>query len=1384
MRYFWSFILASLLFLGTLTPAFAQEDDKGFLTRTIQDALSGGGRTVSIDGFRGALSSEASFERMTIADKDGIWLTLEEVVLDWNRSALLRGRLEVEKLTAKRLDLPRLPITETDVLPEAEAAPFSLPDLPVSILLETFSIDQISLGAPILGEAAELKVTASAVLNDDLGNVDLQAIRTDAKRGAFEIKADFNRDDSILDLLLKLSEGEEGIAAKLLNIPGQPSVDLSVQGSGPLDDFTADVKVASDDQERLAGQIILSAEAPRRASTTPDRRIQADIGGDITALLAPRYREFFGEDVALKIDALLESNGAVEVSDFALEAEAANLAGKVSLNADKWPTLIDISGQVANPDGTPILLPVGGEGTTVNTVDLRVDYDADKGDAIAASFDMTDLSLVDITIDRTKLSLEGTLLGDAGRVGQFDGDVLFDMAGLTPRDTALAEALGRAVQGRATISFVEDQPLRISGLSLTGEDYGLSGDAEIAGIETGLNTQLDAQLSASDLSRFSALAGRELDGQTDLALKGTVGLLSGQFDLDAAGSTTDLALGIAQADAVMAGRTTINVKARRNETGTVLRDLVLENAALSLTGGAVLRTDDSSVQADFRLNDIALVVPQYEGPVTVSATASQDARGWSVDAKTDGPYGAALTAKGLATGPDAALEFTADVPNVTPFAEQLDGPVTAKGTLRNSPDGWQIETDATGPYQSRARLDGVVAPTIDLNFDVSLPDVQPLVPQVSGPLSATGQVRQTDKGFFVDTTANGPYGAKLAAQGVATGPDMALSFDLSVPNVAPLAPGINGPLAANGEVRQTPDGIMIDTKASGPYGAKAAVEGLATGPNMQLAFDLSLPNVAPIAPGINGPLAANGTLRQTSRGIMVDTLASGPYASRASVRGTVTGPDANVDFTLSMPDIGALVDKINGPLNLQGSARKQGTAWAVQTDATGPAGTQARLAGSVNTNGTLNMDITGNAPLGLSRPFLAPRDLQGQARFDLSVNGRPALSSVSGTIATSNATFNAPNLRVALQGIAADIRLANNRAQIDVTGQAVNGGSLKVGGSVVLSGALSADLAIGLQNIALIDPNLYRSSVSGALRLAGPLTGGAQISGQVDVGETEISVPSTGLTSIGDIPPINHIGATRPVIATRRKAGIENAQAGADPVSSSGAGFGLNVRVNAPNRIFVRGRGLDAELGGALTVTGNTNRVISAGRFDLLRGRLDILGKRFDLVEGSIQFQGDLVPYIRFVSATSTDTGEVRVVVQGPANAPEVTFESTPEAPQDEVLAQLLFGRNLTEISPIQALQLANAVATLAGRGGNGVITKLRTGFGLDDLDVSTTDSGATAVRAGKYISDNVYTDVTAASDGTGEVSLNLDITSHLKGKATLGSDGNSSIGIFFEKDY
>jgi translocation and assembly module TamB len=473
-------------------------------------------------------------------------------------------------------------------------------------------------------------------------------------------------------------------------------------------------------------------------------------------------------------------------------------------------------------------------------------------------------------------------------------------------------------------------------------------------------------------------------------------------------------------------------------------------------------------------------------------------------------------------------------------------------------------------------------------------------------------------------------------------------------------------------------------------------------------------------------------------------------------------------------------------LNVNGNAAKTGQGWQIDTSANGPAGTQATVAGLVGDDGQLNIAVNGNAPLGLAGPFIAPRSLQGQARFDLALNGAAGLGALSGTIQTSDATLTAPNLRVALDGINANVQIANSRAAIDVTANATAGGRLAINGAVGLDGGLPADLDVRLSDIVLIDPRLYRTSLSGALRLSGPLSGGAGLSGDIVIGETTVTVPSTGLTSIGDIPPINHVGAASDNLATRRRAGLLEEGAVSDPAESgaSGPGLGLNISVNAPGRIFVRGRGLDAELGGNLRITGDTNNIISAGRFELERGRLDILGKRFDLEEGTAQFQGDLIPYIRFVSTTSTQAGTASIIVEGPADEPVVSFESSPAGPQDEVLAQLLFGRNLSEISAFQALQLANAVATLAGRGGTGVVGNLRDRFGLDDLDVTTTDTGETALRVGKYISDNVYTDVTAASDGTGEVSLNIDISDHLIGKATLGTDGNSSLGLFYEKDY
>ena len=60
---------------------------------------------------------------------------------------------------------------------------------------------------------------------------------------------------------------------------------------------------------------------------------------------------------------------------------------------------------------------------------------------------------------------------------------------------------------------------------------------------------------------------------------------------------------------------------------------------------------------------------------------------------------------------------------------------------------------------------------------------------------------------------------------------------------------------------------------------------------------------------------------------------------------------------------------------------------------------------------------------------------------------------------------------------------------------------------------------------------------------------------------------------------------------------------------------------------------------------------------------------------------------------------------------------------------------------------------------------------------------GNTAVKAGKYINDNVYLGVQAGTKNT-EATINLDITDNITARGAVSSQGDTSIGIFLEKDY
>jgi translocation and assembly module TamB len=341
-----------------------------------------------------------------------------------------------------------------------------------------------------------------------------------------------------------------------------------------------------------------------------------------------------------------------------------------------------------------------------------------------------------------------------------------------------------------------------------------------------------------------------------------------------------------------------------------------------------------------------------------------------------------------------------------------------------------------------------------------------------------------------------------------------------------------------------------------------------------------------------------------------------------------------------------------------------------------------------------------------------------------------------------------------------------------------------VSGPIGLEPPFAADLAVVADDLRIVDPLLYETTLDGRLAITGPLAGGGgRIAGTLALAETEVRIPSSGLGGSGAIPVIEHRNAPLAVQVTRERARL----ADAPPVTRRGTpqnnAFALDLTILAENRIFVRGRGLDAELGGALRLTGTTADVIPAGQFDLIRGRLDLLGQRFEFDEGSFALQGDFVPVIRLVAVTETDDDQISIILEGDLTDPELSIVSGAGLPEDEAIARLLFGRDLTQLSPLQAARLAAAVAELSGRG-SGLTGGLREGLGLDDLDITTAEDGSVGVRAGAYLTENIYTDLSVDEQGRTEINLNLDVTDEVTVTGRAGAEGDSGIGVFFQRDY
>jgi len=183
----------------------------------------------------------------------------------------------------------------------------------------------------------------------------LNAERTDGKRGVFALEAGFEGGDAPVTLSLSLDEEPGGIAAQVLDLPGMPSVALELDGSGPLDDFT-----------------------------------------------------FFGDDLQLVVSGAQGADGAVTLDALMLDTQALRLSGEVALDGDSWPVRLNLTGDLGAADGTPVLLPLPGEETRVDSATLRLSYDAATGQSWQGVFNAEGFSRPGMVLETLALDADGT----------------------------------------------------------------------------------------------------------------------------------------------------------------------------------------------------------------------------------------------------------------------------------------------------------------------------------------------------------------------------------------------------------------------------------------------------------------------------------------------------------------------------------------------------------------------------------------------------------------------------------------------------------------------------------------------------------------------------------------------------------------------------------------------------------------------------------------------------------------------------------------------------------------------------------------------------------------------------------------------------------------
>lgn len=1264
-------------------------------------SLTGG--MVRIEHLSGRFPDALRLGRVIVTDSQGAWLTIEDIALEWSPRRLFSGLAQIEALTASRVALARLPVSDS---PSTGGGGFALP---VRVAVERLHVTRLDLAVPVAGQAVSLSVDGSAHLRSlQEGDATLSLVA-----GQDRYAAEARMNATGIHATLTVTEAPGGLLARLSSLPDIGAIEAKAAVNGPLDRLATDLTLAAGPlRATIGGSVDITGQKADLtvSATAPAMTPAPDVAWRAVRVAGRIQGPFTAPDTAgsATIEALTAAGIAIET----IQATLSGDSGKATMSATVRGLRL--------PGPTPDLFA-----TAPVAIDAAVRLDAP---GMPATF----------ALRHPRLQAEGT-----ASMAPSSAKIHLTIPDLEPF------AAGANVKGSTTVDIAVSQTAGVTTATLTGT-VGISGgiDPLLGLIGPSGTFDIAATAHGTDVTlRHARVVGKA----AELSLSG--GMVGGVLGFDWSARLSDLkALQPTLSGTVEA---TGRLEGKPDDFG-VTSTLTGDVSAQGYSSGRVTaQLTATSLPATPRFT-LTAEGALLDAPVALSITGDQSAGATLI--RINPSTWKSLSADGALTLPHGAMPPTGQVQlrmaRLADFAPLIGRPLTGAIAADLTADATSARARIT---IERAGVTGMASlETATLDATVTDPSGRP---SVDGTLSLTG------------LRAGGVAGsARLTAKGPVDALALALTTDLTNVADAPVKASANGTLRASEQVFD-----LAALRATW----KQQTLALAAPTRLTFANDLT---IAPLRLTLGrAELAMAGRIGQTLdvtgsiRNLPADLVAQ--FAPDFAADGVLnadlrlTGPAADPGGTIKARATGLRLRQGPGATLPPGTVTLDATMQGgrVRADARAIVGaSNLAVTGTVplRPQDSLDLRARGTIDLAMTDPILTPggRRARGRLELDMGVSGPIAQPRATGAVRLANAELQDAVLGARLTKINATIQAEGDTLRLTRLDAQAGPGTIQATGSLGLSGTMPVTLNLRAANARPLASDLMTVLLDADLNLTGAVTTDVALGGTVRVRRADIRIPENLPSSIATIP-VRIAGSPPPKPTTARPA----------------PAIALALTLDAPDQIFVRGRGVDAELGGRIVFGGTLADPRPSGGLTLRRGTFSLIGQTLSLTEGRVDFTGAGIgdPTLRLVASSQRSGMTANAILSGRVRDPKITLTSVPELPQDEVLSQLLFNSSTAKLSPFQIAQVANALASLSGNPllGDDPLNRMRQAVGLDRLTVGTDAAGRPVLEAGRYLADGVYIGTKQGASGGTQATIQVEIGNGVKLEATTGTGQSSATG-------